>query len=112
MMQLSVSRLNVVIVGAGIALAAGGGIASAAPDLSPAVNTTCSYPQLMSALEAADPTAAAVVSNSPAMTAGLNQFLAAGPAQRQQMAEAIANDPANQPYLGLYQTVFTTCNNF
>ncbi|MCV7241152.1 hemophore-related protein [Mycolicibacterium celeriflavum] len=112
MIKPSLTRLAVVLGGLGLSLTAATGIASATPDLGPAVETTCTYPQLMSALNAADPTAAAVVNNSPAIKAGLNQFLAAPPAQRQRMAESIANDPANQPYLGLYQTVFSTCNNF
>ncbi|OBI85035.1 hemophore-related protein [Mycobacterium sp. E740] len=112
MIKLSLSRLGVVLGGLGLSLAAGAGISSAAPDLGPAVNTTCTYPQLMSALNAADPAAASVFEASPGMKAGLQQFLAAPPPQRQMMAQAIANDPANQPYIGLYQQVFNTCNNF
>ena len=112
MIKLSLAKLGVVLGGLGLSLTAGAGIASAAPDLGPAVNTTCTYPQLMSALTAANPAAASFVENSPAMKAGFNQFLAAPPDQRQRMAESIANDPANAPYLGLYQQVFNTCNNF
>ena len=112
MFKLSVTKMAVVLGGLGLSVTAGAGIASAAPDLGPAVNTTCTYPQLMSALNAANPTAASFVNNSPRAEAGFNEFLAAPPAERQRMAESIANDPANAPYLGLYQQVFSTCNNF
>ena len=43
------------IVGAGgllLSLIAGGGIASAAPDVSALSNSTCTYPQVMAALNA------------------------------------------------------------
>lgn len=112
MFKLSMTKVAVVLGGLGLSVTAGAGVASAAPDMGPAINTTCTYPQLMSALNAANPAVAAVVNNSPAMTASFNQFLAAPPAERQRMAEIVANDPANAPYLGLYQQVFSTCNNF
>lgn len=112
MMKKSTTKLVVVLGGLGLSLTAGAGIASATPDLGPAVNTNCTYPQLMSALNAADPAAASAFNSSPAMQASLQQFLAAPPDQRQRMANNIATSPANQPYIGLYQTVFSTCNNF
>jgi hemophore-related protein len=97
----------------GLALASllGAGAASAAPDLGPAVNTTCSYQQVMAALEAADPAAAAQF-NASGSGAYLQQFLASPPPQRQFMAQMIASSPGNQPYIGLMSTVFSTCNNF
>lgn len=49
---------------------------------------------------------------SPAVQDVLRQFLGSSRDQRQNMAEGIAAQPANQPYLGLLQTVFDTCNNF
>jgi hemophore-related protein len=108
MMELSPIRVAVTVGGLAISLAAGTGIASADPNLNSAVNTTCSYPQVMAALTAQDPRA----NDSPMAQSMLRQFLAAPTAQRQRMAEAIVAQPANQQYLGLLQTTFDTCNNF
>lgn len=108
--MIGLLRINMAVAVGGLALAAvaGAGVASADPRLDSAVNTTCSYPQVMAALEAKEPTAG----SSPVLQDMLRQFLGAPTPQRQQMAEAIAGYPANQPYLGLLQTVFDTCNNF
>lgn len=107
-MEPSPIRMAVVVGGLALSLTAGAGIASAGPNLDSAVNTTCSYPQVMAALTAQDPRA----NDSPVAQSMLRQFLAAPTAQRQRMAEAIVAQPANQQYLGLLQTTFDTCNNF
>lgn len=108
MIELSRVKVAIAVGGLALSLAAGAGVASADPRLDSAVNTTCSYPQVMAALDAQTPTAG----SSPMLQDTLRQFLGAPKPQRQQMAEAIAGYPANQPYLGLLQTVFDTCNNF
>jgi hypothetical protein len=59
MIKLSLTRLAAAVGGLAVAFAAGAGVASATPDLGPAVNTTCSYPQLVSALNAQGPDVAA-----------------------------------------------------
>jgi hemophore-related protein len=112
MIKLSLARLAVAVGGLALPLAAGAGVASATPDLGPAVNTTCSYPQLVSALNAQGPGAGAAFSQSPVLQAGLQQFLASGPAQRQQMAQEMVSAPAFAPYMGTVEQAFLTCNNF
>ena len=62
-MRLSLTKLAVAAGGAVIALTAAGGVASA-DDWSPAVNTTCNYGQVMAALNASDPAAAAHLTGS------------------------------------------------
>ena len=106
MIKLSLTRLAVAVGGLAVAFAAGTGVASATPDLGPAVNTTCSYPQLVSALNAQGPEVGAGFNQSPVLQAGLRQFLASGPAKRQQMAENMANAPEFAPYLGNGRTGF------
>ncbi|OBB23917.1 hypothetical protein A5792_31455 [Mycolicibacterium peregrinum] len=101
-------RVAVAIGSLALSLTAGAGIASAGPNLDSAVNSTCSYPQVMAALTAQD----ARASTSPTAQSALRQFLNAPTSQRQMMAEAIVNYPPNQQYLGLLQTAFDTCNNF
>jgi hemophore-related protein len=112
MIKPSLTRLAVAVGGLAVAFAAGAGVASATPDLGPAVNTTCSYPQLVSALNAQGPEAGAAFSQSPVLQAGLRQFLASGPAKRQQMAQNLATAPAFAPYMGTVEQAFLTCNNF
>ncbi|MGA8125027.1 MAG: hemophore-related protein, partial [Mycobacterium sp.] len=43
MATLSLTRLAVAVCGLALSLTAGAGVASADPDLGPAINTTCSY---------------------------------------------------------------------
>jgi hemophore-related protein len=112
MIELSLTRVAAAVGGLALSLAAGAGVASATPDLGPAVNTTCSYPQLVSALNAQGPEVSAGFSQSPVLQAGLRQFLTSGPAKRQQMAEQLANQPAFAPYMGPVEQAFLTCNNF
>jgi hemophore-related protein len=111
MIKLS-TRPAVAVAGLALSLTVGAGIASADPDVGPMVNTTCSYPQVVSALNAQDPSAAAAFNGSPRMQSGLRRFLTAPPDQRQQMAQRMASAPATQSYLGLLQQVFNTCNNY
>lgn len=108
MTKRSLVKLVVAVGGLTLSVSAGAGVASADPRMDSAVNTTCSYPQVMGALNAQSPMAGA----SPAVQDVLRQFLGSPRDQRQRMAEGIAAQPANQPYLGLLQTVFDTCNNF
>jgi hemophore-related protein len=63
-------------------------------------------------LNAQDPSVADAFNSSPQMQSGLRQFLAAPPSQRQQMAQRMVSRPANQPYLGVIQQAFNTCNNY
>jgi hemophore-related protein len=95
-----------------MSLTAGAGIASAQPDLSPVINTTCSYPQVIAALNAQDPRAAKSFTSTPFAVSWLQQFLNSGPAQRQGMAQQIQNTPGTAQYTGLVLQVASTCNNF
>jgi hemophore-related protein len=105
-------RLAVAVGGLTLSLTAGAGVASADPDLGPAVNTTCTYDQLVAALNAQDPTLAELFNSSPEAQSSLRQFVAGSPSQRKQMAHELVSDPDSQPYIGLLQQTFATCNNF
>jgi hemophore-related protein len=106
------TRVAARIGGLALLLAAGAGIASADPDLGPIVNTTCNYGQVMRAMNAQAPQAAADFNASPAAQAWLRSFLAAPPAKRQQMAQQVAGMPALQEYQGAINQVANTCNNY
>ena len=87
MVPQSLTRLAVAVGGLALSLTAGAGVASADPDLGPAINTTCSYSQVGAALNAEDPAAAAQFNASPMTQGYLRQFLASPPARRQQLAQ-------------------------
>lgn len=111
MVTLSLTRLAAAVGGAALALSAGAGLASAQPD-DPAVNTTCTYPQVISALNAQDPAAAAQFNQSPMAQSALRRFLAAPPPQRQQMLQQLQASPAGAQYYGTIEQVAQTCNNY
>jgi len=107
-------RTKVVVAATGMALSLGlsSGIASAQPDVSGVVNTTCSYDQVVAALNAHDPASAAEFTGSPVAVGWLNQFLGAPVSQRQQMLQQVQSIPAAAPYTALVVQVANTCNNY
>lgn len=112
MFTLSLTRLAVAVGGLALSLTAGAGVASAGPDLGPAINTTCSYSQVVSALNAQDPAGAAQFDSSPVAQGYLRQFLAAPPAQRQQLAQQALAVPGASQQVGLVLSLAGTCNNY
>jgi hemophore-related protein len=105
---LSLTKLSVAAGGLALSLFAGAGVASA----DPIIDTTCIYPQGLSALNAQDPAAAAQFNASPVARSYLRRFLASPPAQRRQMAQQVQGIPAAQGYLGTMQQVANTCNGY
>jgi hemophore-related protein len=107
----SSARLAAAIGGLALSLATGIGVASADPDLTPLINTTCTYAQAMAALNASSPDAAATVSRSPLIQGWLGSFLNSPPDQRQRMLQALQGSRAQQ-FLGVALDAANTCNNF
>jgi hemophore-related protein len=116
MAMLSLRQLSAALCALAVSLTAGSGVASADPDLSPAINTTCSYSQVVSALNAQSPLAASQLNGSPTAQAALRGFLNSTPDQRQQIAEELQSRPESEQYVqqfaGLVLQVANTCNNF
>lgn len=110
--MVKVSRLVVAAGALALSLTTGAGLAAADPDLSSAINTTCSYSQAMAALRAQAPDAANELSASPLAQAWVRSFLASPPGQRQQMVQQANNIPAAQQYLGLAVQIANTCGNY
>ena len=113
---LSLARPLAAVGALALLVTLGAGVASADPDLSPVINTTCNYSQVASALNAESPPAAAALSASPTAQAVLRGFLASTPDQRQQIIDEVRSKPESQPYFQLYVggvlLVANTCNNF
>lgn len=103
-----------VVAAAGLALSlsAGAGIASAQPDASAVINSTCTYPQVMAALNDQNPGVAAELNANPLATGWLQGLVAAPPDQRAQMVQQVQGLPGLQPYLPVIFQVAGTCNNY
>ena len=112
MVTRSLTRLAGAASGLALLLLAGAGIASAAPDMGPAINTTCSYPQVVAAMNAQSPAAAAKFNNSRMAQGWLQSFLASPPDQRAQMAQEAEGMPGAAQYIGLIGQIATSCNNY
>jgi hemophore-related protein len=112
MLTRSLTRLAAAFGGLALSLLAGAGIASADPALDTAINTTCSYPQVVAALNAQSPAAAAKFNSSPTAQGWLRSFLASPPNQRAQMAQQAEGMPGAAQYIGLIGQIATTCNNY
>jgi hypothetical protein len=108
------SKVKLVVVSAGVALSlsAAAGIASAQPDTSVIVNSTCTYPQVMAALNDQDPWCCRRVqrATSSGRLAPEPRRRAAGAACADgQQVQAL---PALQPYMPVIFQVASTCNNY
>jgi hemophore-related protein len=110
--MLSKTKLVVASGGLALSMITGAGIASASPDVSPIVNSTCTYPQVMAALNAENPDAANQVTSNPIANAWLQQLVASPPSGRQAMVQQAQGVPALQQYTGLIYQVANTCNNY
>ena len=114
MIKLLLTRVGITVGSLALSLTAGAGVASADLDLGSAVNTTCTYPQFVAALNAQNPQYGSLLNSSPDLQAQLHQFLAGSRDQRQQWAQAVVNNrnPTNQQIIPILKTAFDTCNNF
>ena len=110
-MRLSFTKLTVAVGSTAVALTAAAGVASADPT-DAIINTTCNYGQVIAALNATDPAAAAQLHNSPVAQSYIRNFLASPPPKRQQMAQQIQSMPSAQKYYDDINQVAVTCGNY
>jgi hemophore-related protein len=108
------SRTKVVVAAAGMALSlsTGAGIASAQPDASAIINSTCTYPQVMAALNDQNPGVAGELNAHPIAVGWLQALVAAPPDQRAQMVQQVQGIPALQPYMPVIFQVAGSCNRY
>jgi hemophore-related protein len=111
MVKLSFARLAAGVAGMGLAFAAATGVASAGPD-DAVINTTCTYPQVIAALDATNPAAAAQFHSSPAAANYLTNFLNSPPPQRAGMIAQLRVLPGASQYIGVVEQVAGVCNNY
>lgn len=119
--------------GMALALAAGAGPANAVPDQpgptpppsqpgqpgkpsqwsqNPAVNTTCSYAQVVAAMSAQSPETAAQFNATPMAQSFLQNFLASPPPQREQLLEQAQGVPEAAQFVTLVGPIAKTCDKY
>ena len=112
MVKLPLTKLATAVGAVALSLTGAAGVASAVPDLTPAINSTCNYDQVMAALNAQDPAAAAKFNQSPFAQGYLRRFIASPPEKREKMANDVISIPEAQQYLGIMSRIAATCNNY
>jgi hemophore-related protein len=105
---LSKKSVAVAFCGLALSVTAGAGLASA----DPVIDTTCTYPQVMAALNTENPTLAAKFSSNPLAGAMLSNFLASDPLERQQLAQEFQGTSWGQKYFGAMASIANSCNNY
>lgn len=110
-MRLSLTALSAGVGAVAMSLTVGAGVASADP-VDAVINTTCNYGQVVAALNATDPGAAAQFNASPVAQSYLRNFLAAPPPQRAAMAAQLQAVQGAAQYIGLVESVAGSCNNY
>ena len=113
MIKLSLTRLAVAVGGLALSLTAGAGVASADPDLGPIVNTTCSYPQVMAALQRARSGSRRAIQRFADVSSPI--CVSSSPRRRVNASRSPSRLRARQGLSsssGLVQQVFNTCNNY
>lgn len=105
-------KLAAVFGGMAAALMAGTAIASAAPGDEAIVNSTCSYPQVIAALNAENPAAADELATSPLANGFVRDLVDSPPAERQQKIDQFRSYPQVAQYSGLISQVAGSCNGY
>jgi hemophore-related protein len=105
-----ITKLAVATGGLALAVSAGSGLASAAPD--PILNTTCSYNQVISALRVQSPDAADQITSNGLAVGWLQSFLNAPPDQRQALYAQAQAQPQFAQNQALISKVARSCNNY
>ncbi len=97
---------------AAVALFAGAGIASAQPDIEAIVNSTCSYPQVVAALNVEAPQMAGELTSNPMASGWLQNLVASPPSKRRVLIAQVQGYPEVQQYTSTINSVAHTCSNY
>ena len=112
MAKLSSRKLVVAFGALAMSLTSGIGVASADPDVSSIINTTCSYPQVVEALSAQSPDLANQLNTSPMAQSYLQRFLASPPNVRQQTVRQLQASRWGQQYAGALLDIANSCSGY
>ncbi|MDV3127807.1 hemophore-related protein [Mycobacterium sp. 21AC1] len=112
MVKLSRKNLAIALGGLALSVPLSVGVASAQPDFGPVVHTTCTYDQVIAALNAEQPQLAQEFNTSPFAQGALRNFLASPVDQRQQTVAQLQGHPMAQQYFGPISSIAGSCNNY
>lgn len=104
--------MRAAVSGGCAALALIAGLPAAAADPGAAVDTTCSYSQVVSAMTDQSPGIAEQFNATPAAQAWLQNFLAAPPPQRQQLVEQAQQRPEAPEFVALFSPLANDCDYY
>jgi hemophore-related protein len=88
------------------------GIATADPDYSALINTTCSYEQVIGAVRAQNPAAAAFLDSRLDQQDAFRAYFAQPPASRANIVAQNKANPAAQQVLDVAQGAVAVCHNY
>lgn len=125
-MVKSAVAVSALILGLSATLGAGTASAVSDPDLTPLVDTTCNYDQVIAGINDLDPGMGQEIANFPPAANRLQQFLALPNDQRQQFVDgelsahpraekiidAIEGDPGGQEDLTILDQVSQSCGKY
>lgn len=106
------TKLAVCFGGLLVAAGTGAGIASAEPDVEAIVNSPCTYPQVIAALNAQNPGVAAQLTGNPMAVGWLQGLVNANPDGRRAMIAQIQGYPELQTYAGTINSVASSCSRY
>ena len=112
MLKLSRKNIAITLGGLAVAIPLSAGVASATPDLGPIINTTCTYDQVIAALDDQHPDLAAQFAQQRGGQQAVRSFLASSPQQRQATVAFLQGNPTAQAYFDPILGVANTCNNY
>ena len=104
----SKTLLVAAVGGVAVSIALGAGVASA----DPLIDTTCSYPQVVAALNSENPALAEKLNGNPLAAAMVGNFLSAPPTKRAQLVQEYQATSWGQKYFGQMAAIAGTCNNY
>lgn len=112
MSTASLTRLAAAAAGLVLWFGAGAGAAVAVADPDPVTNTSCSYDQVVAAMNAQFPGPAAQFNETPPLQDWLRNFLASPPDQRQQMVQEAQNTPGVDQFVGAFGPLADSCQAY
>jgi hemophore-related protein len=109
MSTFSTGKLLIAAVsGAALSFVIGTAVASA----DPLIDTTCTYPQVVAALNSENPVLAEKLNGNPLAAAMVGNFLSAPPSERAQLVQEYQATSWGQKYFGQMAAIANTCNNY
>lgn len=112
MIRPTLTKVAAATCGLALSLSAGAGIASAAPDYGPMVDTTCSFDQAMTAVRTENPTAAQYLDQSPPNVQFLQVYLGSPREERINLLNQISGNPGIDQALPVFQQMLTSCSKY